>query len=1004
MQHSERDEDGADLVARVVEEYFERARRGERPRLEEFVERYPEISDLLRTVIPGLQVAEQSPIASAGSASALESIGDFNIRREIGRGGMGIVYEAEQVSLGRRVALKVLLHHAAASSKQRRRFQREARAAARLHHTNIVPVFGVGNEGDNDYYVMQLIPGSSLDEVLVELRHLRNESVRGQCVEDASMARTNSQGTSLIAQSLWHGKFGEMPSSSKDEFVAAKDPEQNGEAVEAARVAMCQPALKHSGKKISPGAPASSTAHPSTSPLPLSDSHLSVNGIDSRSQGSRHTQYCESVARIGLQVASALHYAHDHSVLHRDIKPSNLILDGSGTVWVGDFGLAKVMDQQELTNTGDVLGTLRYMPPEAFQGQTDLRSDIYSLGITLYEMLVLRPAFDEADRHLLISQIAEGSLDRLERVDPAIPRDLVTIVHKAIERDPADRYQSAQEMEADLASFLADEPIKARRTSWIERSARWSRRNRAMTAAVMSIAALLILGTIASTISAVYFARLKNEAEYNRYVSDIFAINYRTDRNSRSAILARNALADAPTRFRNWEWAYLANKVLQPRTRNTKQILHEKPSSSSAEFWARGVPQVHAEIVPRYGIGTGIMTGGYNTAGTALVLTLGDGSAELYSLANDGSDARFRLARDSTFFHMTSSPDDTKLVSNVVSGPVVIYDRTTSKPIKISPETCVVNQVTWVWSPNQAHVISLHPDGKIRIWDASTLDPDSVVDLRDPHPKSMWLETSDIRFTESGDELWSAAIDGTIRKWSFPQGELLDKIKAPVTRGMSHHGMSPNGKLAVATFDDGSSFLWEIKWDAETHDCWHLREADRPAANMRGTPAAFSRDGTCVAVMNGLLTATIYDVEQTVKRGTGARLCEIEGHSAEVVSVQFSPNGEGLLTVSHEGTAKIWTCQPAPTQANPTFAKAHQDVVFQLAFDRHKNRLLSGSFDGTARVWDLESRQLITTFEEHDAPVVAVDFNVHGTRAASLDADGVLHVWNPVTGSPILLC
>ena len=245
------------------------------------------------------------------------------------------------------------------------------------------------------------------------------------------------------------------------------------------------------------------------------------------------------MARIGLQVASALHYAHDHSVLHRDIKPSNLILDGSGTVWVVDFGLAKVMDQQELTNTGDVLGTLRYMPPEAFQGQTDLRSDLYSLGITLYEMLVLRPAYDEADRHLLISQIAEGSLERLERVDPSIPRDLVTIVHKAIERDPADRYQSAQEMEADLASFLADEPIKARRISWIERGARWSRRNRGMTAAVMSIAALLILGTVASTISAVYFARLKNEAEYNRYVSDIFAINYRTDKNSRSAILAR---------------------------------------------------------------------------------------------------------------------------------------------------------------------------------------------------------------------------------------------------------------------------------------------------------------------------------------------------------------------------------------------------------------------------------------------------------------------------------
>ena len=283
-----------------------------------------------------------------------------------------------------------------------------------------------------------------------------------------SLAPTNNQGTSLIAQSLWYGNFGGVPSSSQDDFVAAEDPEQKGETVEGARVAVGQAALKNSSKKVFPGTPASATTHRSTSSQPLSDSHRSRNGIDSRSQVSRYKQYCDSVARIGWQVASALHYAHDHAVLHRDIKPSNLILDGSGTAWVGDFGLAKVMDQQELTNTGDVLGTLRYMPPEAFQGQTDPRSDLYSLGITLYEMLVLRPAYDEADRHLLISQIAEGSLDGLERVDPSIPRDLITIVHKAIERDPADRYQSASEMEADLASFLADEPIQARRISWIE--------------------------------------------------------------------------------------------------------------------------------------------------------------------------------------------------------------------------------------------------------------------------------------------------------------------------------------------------------------------------------------------------------------------------------------------------------------------------------------------------------------------------------------------------------
>ena len=303
MEDTGHKDDAADLVGRVVEEYFVRLRRGERPKLDEYVQQYPAISDLLRTVIPGLQATEQSPNASSDALSTCESLGDFNILREIGRGGMGIVYEAEQVSLGRRVALKVLLHHAAANNKQRRRFQREARAAARLHHTNIVPVFGVGEEGDKDYYVMQLIHGRGLDEILVELRHLRNESDRGQCVEHASMASRNSEDTSLIAQSLWHGDFGEIPSSSQDESVAAKDPNPKGETVEGSRVAADQAALENGGRKISPRAPASSTARSSASSLPLSDSHLSVTGIDSTSRDSRHAQYWNSVARIGLQVA-----------------------------------------------------------------------------------------------------------------------------------------------------------------------------------------------------------------------------------------------------------------------------------------------------------------------------------------------------------------------------------------------------------------------------------------------------------------------------------------------------------------------------------------------------------------------------------------------------------------------------------------------------------------------------------------------------------------------------
>src|SRR5262249_11104708 len=156
----------------------------------------------------------------------------------------------------------------------------------------------------------------------------------------------------------------------------------------------------------------------------------------------------------GIQVASALEYAHKQGIVHRDIKPANLLLDTCGTVWVTDFGLAKADDQENLTHTGDILGTLRYMAPEAFEGKASARSDVYSLGLTLYELLALRPAFDETHRPRLIQQVTAAEPVRLRKLNAAVPRDLETIVHKAMERDSGQRYQTAADLGADLQRFL----------------------------------------------------------------------------------------------------------------------------------------------------------------------------------------------------------------------------------------------------------------------------------------------------------------------------------------------------------------------------------------------------------------------------------------------------------------------------------------------------------------------------------------------------------------------
>ncbi len=156
------------------------------------------------------------------------------------------------------------------------------------------------------------------------------------------------------------------------------------------------------------------------------------------------------MARIGVQVAEALAYAHLHGTLHRDIKPANLLLDTSGTVWVTDFGLAKAAEQDNLTNTGDLVGTLRYMAPETFYGQVDARTDMFALGLTLYELIALRPAFDAVDRNTLVRQVSSGVVPPLGQLRPDAPRDLETIVLKSLERDPRHRYQTADELAADL--------------------------------------------------------------------------------------------------------------------------------------------------------------------------------------------------------------------------------------------------------------------------------------------------------------------------------------------------------------------------------------------------------------------------------------------------------------------------------------------------------------------------------------------------------------------------
>ena len=227
-------------------------------------------------------------------------------------------------------------------------------------------------------------------------------------------------------------------------------------------------------------------------------------------------RFYRGVARIGVQVAEALDYANRQGVLHRDIKPSNLLLDNRGNVWVADFGLAKTAEADDLTHTGDILGTIRYMAPERFRGDCDARSDVYSLGLTLYELVALRPAYQAADRHALIERVLHEEPARLKKLAPSVPRDLETIIAKATARDPAARYATAGALAEDLQRFVEDRPIRARRAGPVERTWRWCRRNPALASLWAALIGVLLAGTATASYYAVRARRQALEREADR--------------------------------------------------------------------------------------------------------------------------------------------------------------------------------------------------------------------------------------------------------------------------------------------------------------------------------------------------------------------------------------------------------------------------------------------------------------------------------------------------------
>jgi serine/threonine protein kinase/Flp pilus assembly protein TadD len=435
-------------VMHVLEGYLAELERGVPPDPGQLLARHPDLAEPLKVYLASLEFLHRAALnlrSGDGTREAvappapgeLERLGDYEIVREVGRGGMGVVYEAVQVSLGRRVALKVLPFAATLDGRQRQRFDNEARAAALLQHQGIVPVYATGCERGVQYYAMQFIDGQTLAAVI---RDLRQQSGRDQAEPRGDRASGGAAPTAAVLST-----------------------------------------------------------------------EFSTQGPD----------FFRTVANLGVQAARALEHAHQQGVIHRDVKPANLLLETAPLLpplgrairgerlrlWVTDFGLAHCQNQTGLTVTGDLVGTLRYMSPEqalARPGLVDHRTDVYSLGATLYELLTLEPAFDGHDRQELLQQIARDEPCPPRRRNPAVPAELEVILGKAMDKDPAERYATAAEVADDLERYLKDVPIRARRPTLVQRARKWARRHQP---AVWSAAVSLLVTVAVSAAAAGWMVR-----------------------------------------------------------------------------------------------------------------------------------------------------------------------------------------------------------------------------------------------------------------------------------------------------------------------------------------------------------------------------------------------------------------------------------------------------------------------------------------------------------------
>ena len=865
MRHSMAESHDSDdlALARLVEEATSRLQVGEELDLTDIQQRHPGHFAAFRELLPSLEILAklgEASVSTLARTPGLGVIGDFRIIQEIARGGMGVVYEAEQVSLNRTVALKVLPFASVMDDKQLARFQHESQAAASLEHPNIVTVYAVGNDRGVHFYAMRYVAGRSLAEVIADLRHPQSHTIRTR-----------------------------PPVNDGDETQSAGGTTVNEQ------------------KSFSP--------------------ELSNGSTDRR-------EFFKAVARLGKQAADALHYAHESGVVHRDVKPSNLLVDARQHLWVTDFGLATTQATANLTMTGDLLGTLKYMSPEQASGRRaaiDHRTDIYSLGATLYELATLRPPFTDVERGSLLRRIIEEDPRSLRQLNRRVPQDLETIVLKAMSKEPSDRYDTMGEMADDLERFLQHKPIRARRHTRTKKLLQWARRN-PRSAILLSLTTLLLLVLgIGGPIAAIQQSTLREQLEQQYYDSQVTVAQHAFEQADYDRTIDLLSPYKSPGTLdedmRGFEWYYLWNN---------SHYLRNEPLR---RHW---VPIMETAISPddQY-----------------VVCAMWDGKMALHDLVtrrqiwctNPGKDNR---EHGTLLMAAVFSPDGRLIAGGSVDGKLILRDAASGD---------IVHQSIL---PNAIRSLAIGTSGRMlvvgmaqRVSNADALN--AAVPL--------------IHVYELGKDT-----NGEVRP------DQLSIRKQLEGKGVAICALSPNEELLATVFRIGSEkgcriVVWDTREWSILMEWTTTNEIVEELAFVPGRPTMLLGVAGAIQAEGQGGTIRVWDIKD--QKTTHV----IPGHAGTVNSIDVSGDGDLFVTGSEDRCVRLWRTNGL--QLVKTI-RAHHNEVIDVGISSDGRLVVSSSKDNTVKLWRIDVRRRPELVSVHEIGINEVAFSRNGKYIATAGSDG----------------